>query len=688
MKNPSDARTMWFDRAMAASTRVPALAVAVAIAVSPALAAAQRRVLPPESEPRVRALVFDEGDAPLSIPIGGVRIEPSRVVVVLGDAEHPRAELALAAREAELDATRIGETPSFAVYRLSGDATREADAAARELLERVRARDDGSFWGTEAVTAASDDAHPELPSATWVDPLGAARRIASWVLLALLALALLVRARPPPRDVAIALALGVLAFLVRASVSGPSPLHANEHAIAELRGLAVGWAGGRHHEADLYGVAYPSSMRAILAALGLPTDAVFIVNAAFGALAVPALYAASRSLAPDRPGGATLAAGGLLLHPSHVMLSASESARAPALTLFAIGIALGLAARRAGTDRDAAIGWVAAALALCLAAELRVLTALLPFVGVALVLLAVPRGPATIPLPVHALALLLLAWTLATHGPDLARAAGAGADRAVAPLDIAMRTLGPRDALFDPSLTSFALLPLVLIGAVALVRASRARAALALGGATLTLLVPAMLVAACRTDYVRYQLDAHVPLLLLAGCAAPRRPSGWLRAVAPTAALALGLGSLVGLAALRYPSVHAQAYAIARRAPSDVDVVTGPVEMPLERRVRNEFPDYLLDDPSRARTEPRAGHPCVWWIGVACWSFARDEPAEHAVTIEGIGPMRAECVERLGTAGDATFAVYSLDALDVPERDGEFHDIVAEHPRVGFVRCR
>ncbi len=657
----------------------------------PTVAAAQRRVIPEGFESRVAALVLRGEGGALSIPVTGVQIESQRIVVSLGEV----ATVGLSAPGTTQDGQALGRSASFSFWLLTGAERADARRAASELRRRVSARDDGTFWddaivlsgGHEATRREATSGRHQVSDSGDVSgrrSIAAARRAASWIMLAACLGWLLYTRRGQIRSspVILSTATFLVALGIRLTLPPWAPLHANDHGISELRGLAGQLYGARPHGADLYGEAYGELVRFLVGPTGLGADGVLLLGAIFGAAGVPLLYGLARQLVPERPGAGVLAATALALHPAHVRLSLSESPRPLAMSLLILGLWLGVQAFRSRDSRVAAVAWLAGALAVALAAELRVMTLLFPLVALAFVGIAAWRRPSAIPWPATLIALGLLVWTLHDHTAALLPALSAG-ERRVTHLGMLWR---PPD-LLRPDLSAIALVPLALIGAGLLVRDGERRVVAACVVALAVLVPSGALIVACRTDWIRYQTDGHLPLMLLAaGLAAPAslRTRRWS---VPAAALALVLTSAPGLIDLLHPDVHAQAYGVARLAPNGIDIIAGSVEMASEPKVRADFPDYLLEDPSRVRVAPREGAACVIWIGVGCWSFTRDEVAQRPPSVEGFGPFRSECVARLGGVEAARAALRRLPTLDVPHRDQEFLRIEARAPRVGFVPC-
>jgi hypothetical protein len=193
--------------------------------------------------------------------------------------------------------------------------------------------------------------------------------------------------------------------------------------------------------------------------------------------------------------------------------------------------------------------------------------------------------------------------------------------------------------------------------------------------AVAVLLPASLVICACRTDAIRYQSEAPLPVFLLLGGVPSMRGKSALWAIPIAMLLA---AALPGLTDIARPDVHAQAYAIARAAPQIRSlVIAAPMA---NRRVLTQFPDYAAG----TTLASGLGGRCTTWIGVSCWSFTAAEVAGgvRAVEIDPGAPMRRECVDLVH--GDLA-AVRALQPIDVPHRDRELHRVLAEHPRVGFV---
>jgi hypothetical protein len=651
--------------------------VLVAAAIAPAAVWAQQRLLPPGLEREVARLVFPgDGGAELAagVRVERARIEATHINVVLG-----RGRVHLVERGTRTAGIRIGDTPSFTVWLVEGADDPAVREAAEALRRRIEARDPGDFFSHATLQTGS--------------PLGASTRGALWLaLLGGLALLALWGRRggglPGRSDVAVALVLFGGALALRLLLPPWAPLHSNDHGINELRGLS-GAPNGLG--ASQYGTAYLHFVRACLAPFGQWAHGPLALAAVAGSIAPVLLFALARTLSPRRAFGAIAAGLALAVHPAHVRLSLSETPKPLAGALWLLGLALGAwAFQRAQRRAEREVAFALAAVAWALALELRVLTMLLPWGGLLLVLVAAGRS-ATRPSWTTALFGAAVVGAIAVlHLNELTGVASEAALRSFRGASIVFALLGKKNVLFDPTLTPFLLVPLVLVGAFQLLRQGEARLVVAAGLAALLLMPPSMLITASRTDAIRYQSEPHFPLLLLLVGLQPLAPLAGRRALAfSVACLGLVATAVCGWLDLREPDVHARAYAIAieQAPPTPTPIFVASARMRLDERVLSQFPDYAIAAPWRVSTEPAEG--CQVWIGVSCWSFTLDEVRADAMGVdaEAGAPFRSECAELLGGVEAVRNSVPRLTAIDVPHRDGEFHRIPAPRPRVGYVPC-
>lgn len=666
-----------------------ALLTTVVAVYCPAPVAAQG--LGPGSEVVVSALVIAGGPLGDGVQIVSVHVEARTIEVSLRDAAGAPQRVTMVPRGAG-GASTIASTGSFDFI-----GEEESRGVAAVLAARVRARDDGNFWSSGAV--AETAAHDNATQLGWADD---ARRWLGWLGLAALlgagALHLARRAfRSARKRRLIAPTLGaaavvfVVALCLRTFVTPWAPLHSNDHGIATVRGLVTPGALGPD-ESTRYGVAYAGLIRPIAALCGGAPQTPFAVAAFAGALtAVLVLLltlALSRSLAAGIVAGA-----GFALHPMHVRVSGSESSLvlAAALAIFAlVGVVYALDLPRPLRARRAAIRL--AALSTGASLELGWNT---PAFGIGIACFAIALRRPRVLDGLHAHVAAGVAWVAlaaALHALSLAGLDSGASGWAFAHGEVPLSGVlsGERSGLRDPTMASLALVPLATLGAVAWLwsRRFRAVAALLLFGAVV--LVAAALVAAARRDVIRYAAGAHVVHFVFAAglvVLARRRKT---RAIIAALLLALLLGtSLPGLADVAHPDATATQWTIARAAPHGLaSVVVAPYR--LGRKVLSDYPEYLVRPAPRVVVAPtRDATTCRVWIGMPCWSFAREELAarDGAAVDVGAGPMRRECVELLGGRGATRRALGALTPVPVRHRSRELNAIPAPVPRVGYAPC-
>lgn len=646
------------------------------LAGSASMASAQTRVLPPGLEDEVARMVFADGQELDGGRVTGARIEQRYVEVEL-EAGAARGRVRLVERGTPSEGRRVGDTPSFSLFVLGDDPA--LIRVARALRTRVAERDDGRFFAERTIEVSGA---PEPNAASPAVLAMRAVRAALWLALLLIVAVVLRRSRGDlgRADVRAGLVLFVAALALRLALPPWAPIHANDHGISEMRGF-LGFPGP--HEAALYGFAYLDLVR-VLSLFGDWIEGPLLIGAVAGALAPVMLFALARNLAPSHRFGAIAAGIALAIHPIHVRLSLSECPRALAGTLWLLGLALAAFAFR--DSRARTMAWLGAAIAWALAAELRVITLLLPIAGLLFVVLALGhwRGRPSLGALVVGAA-IVLGVTL-VHRHTLRGAFSAASERSFEVDALVWRGLDPSSSvLFDPTLTAWLFLPLAAFGALRLAAGREWRLLAAVACTFALLLPPSLLVWASRTDAIRYQSEAHFPLmLLLLGLPAPRLDA-WRGALSILAPAALIVSATPGWMDAARPDVHAQAYAIAiERAPA-TPIRVAPREMAGDSRVRSDFPDYAVA--SEVSTEMREG--CHVWIGVSCWSFTDEEVERGSMNVhfERGAPFRMECAEMLGGVAAAREALRSLAPIDVPHREEEFHRIPAPRPRVGYAPC-
>ncbi len=556
-------------------------------------------------------------------------------------------------------------------------------------------------------------------------PWDEGRRALYWLALVVLLGAIAWRAR---RRLPAAGALFLGAFAVRAMVPVWAPIHANDHGLAELRGLA-GFVGQLPYlsEASHYGYAPLEIYRAILAPVHGGAKGALALSVIFGALASVAAWALARTLFESEAAG-LLAGLFVALLPAHVWLSASESIAGLAGTLWLAALALGLSAQRTGRRIEA---W-ACALALANATELWVTTMVFPLSAILFFVIVAPAGARRrsakllgIPLltaTLLAFALHLYAlWPVLTYA-EVNRGAEAipmllgfmlprhhGSQALGAAPHWRLPLLSVQNLLSAPVLTA-GLAPLALVATFAVGR-RKPRIVLALLATWLVTVAPNALINPCLTDRLRYQTVPALLLVVLVSGVVAGIP--WLRATLLAAAVSCaGVPGLVELA--RTPPLRNASYALdvraAARMPNTLTVRVPPAEMG-DDEITAQFPDFLfagrdlyLDFPpgtqlfgyrsghrpatvSFARSFSRPAGACFDWIPPACYSFLW-RAAGTAATARFKGePIRPECVSLAADVDPRAKAAFAAP-LAVPWRAAGFYWIPARRPWVGFFPCR
>ncbi|MDF1562783.1 MAG: hypothetical protein P1V51_07055 [Deltaproteobacteria bacterium] len=647
--------------------------------------------IPPGMEAEVSALVLPRpGDAPLpgAHRLGDVKIEQARIVVAL---QGPEGEGELFLLPVAGGAAPLA-TPSFEV-QLPPDAPPAFEAAARAFIERLRARDDGSFARRVGALRAALQADPEsevVPEPTREPLLPQWLVVETFFLLAaLLLLGDLLRAwrraPPPGRLLAATGGLFLLALLGRLLLPPWAPLHADRHGVLELGGLAGLWPGEGLARAELYGPAYRRLLAPAAALLQSPDWPLFAAAVA-GALSVPALLLLARRLTGSWAVGG-VAALGLALHPGHLRLSLSESPWPLALLLFLGGswaLARGLNEGLSLPDRLLRLG--GGTLAVAVAVQLRVVTLLLGPLALLLALAACrgPRRPALLRL--LAPALLLGGVSLAhlyTLGGHLAEGAerGAGSD-----LSTVGQMLGQSSELASPLL-----LLLALLGVLTLLYRRRPLLGLTLLAAPLLLTLPSWKVAlTCRTDLIRYQSAPHLFLLLAAAALVLLAPPLRQRAMTLGVGLALVGASLPGLSFTLPADLHDLAFLQVRESvahlPGALRVVSAPRWSP-GRRVQLAFPAYLLEAAGkRVETGEDGALPCFVYLDSGCYGFTREELEAGEPPRLGGEPLRPDCAALPFEAPTRETPLARRHPARFADRD--FHRLPARRPWLGLLPCR
>ena len=664
-------------------------ALCVAIASSASRVAAQ--ALGPGSERAVSALVIAGGPLRDGTHITAVRVEARTIVVSLRERSGAAREVSLVPRGAGGVAT-LATAPSFDLI-----GAPEATAVASVLAARLRVRDNGHFWSAAASAPSAGGRSSSATELGWADDV---RRVLGWAALVALLSVLGVRAVRNARNsrrrrrvllpiVAAAVAVFALALVLRVAVTPWAPLHSNEHGVATVRGLVAPHAIGPD-ESTRYGVAYARLVRPIAALAGGDWRAPFAVAAVAGALTALLVLLLAHGL--TRSLSAAVVAGvGVALHPMHVRVSGSETSlvlAAALATLALLGVHVALDLTRARRSRVVAI-WI---VGLATAASLELSWTAPSFAaGVALFAMALWRPGALRDLRAHITGTVL--WVALAAGLHALSLSGldSGASRwpfAHGEFPAGDALGGERSGLHDATMASPALVPLAVLGAVALVWKRRWRGVLGLLLFGAVALIAAALVSAARRDVIRYAAGAHLIHFVLASglVLVARRRTKRVAIAGALTALLIGT-SIVGLDDVARPDATAIEWAVARQAPPGLHaVVVAPYR--LSDKVLSDYPEYLAPGPPRAvvtRTADARG--CRIWVGMPCWSFSREEFAADGGVDVGIGPMRRECVEMLGGVSAARAALPALRPVDVRHRLGELHLVPASVPRIGYAPC-
>ncbi len=360
---------------------------------SPASAQPPVRVgIPPGQERLVGEMMGLGEELPGACRLLGARIVMSEVAARFSCGAPP-VELEIALRHVAEDGPALARTDRFRLVARDGAPP---PALVTELAARVAAREAAFKW-TAIDDPTSDPAAPTGPPApssappradtplSVLAPLGSAH-LGPWLVLLALALALATSWRSAARlaraDLLTASAALLLALAARGLAGLWGPLRVN--------GAGPLWVEGALSPLLLqgYGPGYSEVLGPLVAlAPGRPDQAIFLANAALGALVAPLAFAAARLAGlPRTP--AALAALVVALDPASVLFSASESYFPLLTALLAAAGALLVAAGRRPSLRHAAP--LALAAALLLAQAVRVHPAAWP--AAALVPLAILPG--------------------------------------------------------------------------------------------------------------------------------------------------------------------------------------------------------------------------------------------------------------------------------------------------------
>jgi len=468
---------------------------------------------------------------------------------------------------------------------------------------------------------------------------------------------------PPWRASGVALlGLVVLAGLaLRLWGAAPAPIKENDHGLATLAALLEDHRPTPHDR--LHGLAQPALFRAVFTVAPRQVATVFTTNAIIGALVVllVGLLAHRLTGAADC---ALFAAAAAAANPWHVRISASES---PYGLLQAAFVAALLAAALSARGRR--LGWVVVATAATvLLVHVRAEALPLALVVPAAAWLASPSPPPSAgraptgalgrrdrcAIVLAALVVLVGAAFVAVRAVDVWTAA-----RELPAVQGPGHILDTLPALFHPRLSllaqrgmalpwlPFAVPVIVTVGALALVRAGRARAA---GLIVIALLVAAAVFLPYRNSLVeRFRVQSNLlPMVFVlwgVAWAAARRWAARRPPWGTVAAVALGALCLAqplwdcdtlrfgGNARAAWEAAVAGAAAVADHHAPDVTLVhldaredggrilTAPPAFLFARpgrTVRLVAASELL---SRGPAAPRPGELVLWWRGASCVRF-------------------------------------------------------------------
>lgn len=490
------------------------------------------------------------------------------------------------------------------------------------------------------------------------------------------------------------LALTVVAIGVRSFVPPWAPMHANNHGIAELRGLSLerGTYSWGPVETDRYGFAHRQVVRSVVGLWGGGYRSALGFGAVVGGLSVLAMAVFVAALTGERIAGG-LAALLLALHPAHVALSPTESPQPLAMLLWLVGLWAFVVARE---ERHPRLYLWLSALALSCALELNIPS--LVIAPASLLFFAAlwlrRKGPALLDslLPGYLVA-VAFAFHVTSLWPVLDDALHMRGDGASAALKRLL--FSEADILVDPLLTSVLVPVLMSVGALVLA-SQRAWGLLASLLLVYVLpLVPAASVAACRTDWIRYQTLAQVGALALAGHAFVAVPTWSLRPLFPALLASIIVATSVpGLVDVARRSLGAQAFAVAEAAVRHSEGRLNVLLPRFERIVIPDFPDFIAPSRVRVQAWDRASEAvlasCHVWVGPSCYSFPlpeRDPRAfEEGSEWEG-ALMRSECRPLVELIDEKTQPL-AAQRVEVTHRKQEFHVIPAETVLVGLFPCR
>ena len=579
----------------------------------------------------------------------GIQIRKSWVVYTLSRGEEAYT-MVLSPPHRQLPGGLLARSPSFVISR-RGEPEGEALAALQALAQRVRANDQGTFWGACAV----EQQGPGGPG--WL-LWGNQMLLVLLVLMALFCrrgLASQIRGQGRWTWVVL-LALAVVALVIRALLPPHAPLHANTHGLREMRELISGQGALIPNLlVGQYGLGKQALLGPLVALLGGTAGALFWLNITLGSLTVPALGLATSLLTGSRLAG-VLAALILACLPAHVRLSASESGLVAYNLLLCLTLVAALVAARESKWRY----FILAALLAGFTAQLHLVAVAAPV----LMFMAALQAPASSRPPnatwratwFRALAALTLAGVVTLpHALRMALAHGDSgrAGGLLVPLEV---WASDSNLLFNPAASPI-LLTLCCLAGLALLARRRWVVALAWCLALAALSWLHLAVCACFSDAVRYQTTtlilaippAALALASLAGRAGAR--SGPRIALAGAATLAVLGSAAPGLLLISRPDNQALEYAFIREAmpklPQQATLVLLDERL-ASRKVLTDFPDFLLQEHGKRWEVVRQGEldrrrgglrgPLILYHGLTCHSFTEEEMGGGAVEPQKIRP--------------------------------------------------
>lgn len=471
------------------------------------------------------------------------------------------------------------------------------------------------------------------------------------VLVFLLGLLLLIRARPGPRDIPWALlAITAVGFALRLALPPNAVWHENHHGYHYIEGALAGT-----------GALYPGVPSAYMAFMHLPASlfaahadtAVFVTNALLSALAAPLIGLLAGRLGADR--GAALAAALLwALSPHAIRLG-------PTATFFAFTLVTLLAGSLCLIEglRRRSVPWlVLAGALLALDAQSRVLTLTHPAVALGFALAAGVIRDRRAVWAVVAVSAGVLALELPWVGPALRLAGESGELMSTACIYVHLEPgVG---VLPDPEITSPVMLVLALAGMIRLIAVKRPPTPRWMGAGavlgTLALLGPVLLTCGGLIANARQFLVPAGILTVMAGVGAT-----WLTAwvarrhsyAAVACGGALGLTALIALPFVERPFAGQLEYqllteqvcpSLAAQGPGILTVppVPAPAKMIPLGWWRRHVPGWVV-----TRSRPQEDDAAHGFIGLECY-WAEDAVFEPLVGFPGELPLHPACAKVFG----------------------------------------